>query len=111
MNIAAKMNLGARHAAGTYFLFLNDDTEVISPDWLEVMLQLCQRPDVGVVGAKLYFEDMTVQHVGVVLTGRGIPAACAPRYVRFFPGYFFSSVAIRNYLAVTGACLMTQRRV
>ena len=111
VNIAAKMNLGARHARGEYFLFLNDDVEVISPDWLEVMLQIFERPNVGVVGAKLYFGDRTIQHVGVVLTHRGIPEHVLRGTSGSSLGYFFSSVTNRNYLAVTGACLMTRKDV
>ncbi|WP_449229712.1 glycosyltransferase family 2 protein [Azospirillum argentinense] len=107
-NIAAKMNLGAQAATGDYVLFLNDDTEVINPDWLEAMLSLAQRPGVGVVGAKLYFEDGTLQHVGVTFCA-GLPDHIRRGFSGDDPGYFFSTVGQRNYMAVTGACMLLRR--
>lgn len=109
-NIAQKINLGAQYARGEYLLLLNDDTEVISPDWLTAMLQLAQRREIGAVGAKLYFEDGTIQHVGVTFIG-GLPDHIYRGFPGRFPGYFFSSAVNRNYLAVTGACLMTRKEV
>jgi O-antigen biosynthesis protein len=110
-NFSTKINLGARNAQGEHLLFLNDDCEVISPDWLSVMLQFSQRKGVGVVGAKLYFEDGTIQHAGVTLTRAGFPHHLSRSYPGSSPGYFYSLVANRNCLAVTGACLMTRRDV
>ena len=107
-NIATKMNIGARHAKGEYILFMNDDIKVISDDWLECMLQLCQRDGVGIVGAKLYYENKTLQHVGVAFWN-GMPDHIHRGFPTSSPGYFFSSVANRNYLAVTGAVLLTKR--
>jgi GT2 family glycosyltransferase len=109
-NIAQKINLGAQYARGEYLLFLNDDTEVISPDWLTAMLQLAQRREIGVVGAKLCFEGGTIQHVGVTFID-GLPDHIYRGFPGRFPGYFFSSAVNRNYLAVTGACLMTRKEV
>jgi GT2 family glycosyltransferase len=63
-NFSAKVNRGAAYARGEYLLLLNDDTELITPDWLEVMLGLAQQPDVGLVGTMLLFEDGTIQHGG-----------------------------------------------
>ena len=102
------MNLGARAARGEFLLFLNDDIEVISPDWLEAMVSLAQRPGVGAVGAKLFFEDGTLQHVGVAFC-KGLPDHVRRGFGGDDPGYFFSSVGQRNYLAVTGACVLTGR--
>ncbi len=107
-NVAVKMNLGARHANGDVLVFLNDDIEILSPDWLDAMLALLQRPGVGVVGAKLLFEDGDLQHVGVAFC-RGLPDHIRRGYPQTDAGYGFSSVANRNYLAVTGACLMITR--
>jgi glycosyltransferase involved in cell wall biosynthesis len=109
-NLAAKINLGARQARGEYLLLLNDDTEVISPDWLESLLEYAARPKIGAVGAKLYFPDGRLQHVGVILLD-GNPSH--PWYAApgSHEGYFRSTVFPRNYLAVTGACLMTRRDV
>lgn len=107
-NVAAKMNLGAQHDNGEYLLFLNDDIEVITPDWIEAMLSLAQRPGVGAVGAKLFFEDGTLQHVGVTFCN-GLPDHIYRGYPGDEPGYFFSSEGQRNYLAVTGACILLRR--
>jgi O-antigen biosynthesis protein len=109
-NIATKMNLGAREARGEYLLFMNDDIEVIAPDWMECMLQLCQRKGVGVVGAKLHYENESLQHVGVAFWN-GLPDHIHRAFPKEYPGYYFSAVANRNYLAVTGAVLMTKREL
>ena len=106
-NVAKKLNLGATVAAGPILLLLNDDTEPMSPDWLEEMLAHLEKPHVGVVGAKLLFLDRTIQHVGVVLNSAN------PDHVRrWVPrndrGYFFSSCSVRNFVAVTGACMLTR---
>jgi GT2 family glycosyltransferase len=107
-NIATKMNMGAKIAKGEYLLFMNDDIEVIAEDWMECMLQLAQRPGIGVVGAKLHFESGEIQHVGVTFWN-GLPDHIRSKFPETDPGYFFSSCSNRNYLAVTGAVLMTKR--
>ena len=109
-NIASKMNLGAAKASGDYLLFMNDDVEVINSRWIESMLQLCQRDKIGVVGAKLYFEDGSLQHVGVV-NAYGLPDHIHRGMPGNYPGYFFSAASNRNYLAVTGAVMMTKRSI
>jgi GT2 family glycosyltransferase len=103
-------NLGAKHAAGSHLLFLNDDMEIITPDWLECMLEYSQQAAIGAVGAKLFFPDGTLQHVGVTISdgNPGHPFYGAPGDD---PGYFFSNVVPRNWCAVTGACLMTRAEV
>ena len=110
-NVAEKINLGAGHASGEHLLFLNDDTEVIAPGWIEAMLQFSQRPEIGVVGAKLYYDDGTVQHAGVSFLADGMPDHVCSRFPGKSPGYYFNLVANRNYMAVTGACMMTRRAV
>jgi len=109
-NVAEKMNVGAAEAKGEFLLFLNDDIEVISPDWLEAMLSIMQIEGVGCVGAKLYFEDRSLQHVGVTFCG-GLPDHIRRGYPENDPGYFFSSVTSKNYMAVTGACVMVPRKL
>lgn len=109
-NIAEKMNMGAKEALGEYLLFMNDDIEAIADDWLECMLQLAQRPDIGVVGAKLYFENDKLQHVGIAFWD-GLPDHIGREMPGTHPGHFFSSCANRNYLAVTGAVMMSRRSV
>jgi glycosyltransferase involved in cell wall biosynthesis len=106
-NLASKMNLGAAKAEGEHLLFLNDDVEVITPDWLECMLEYSQQVEIGVAGVKLLFPDGRLQHVGVVLLD-GDPIH--PYYGN--PGgdigYCGGNLVIRNFSAVTGACLMTR---
>jgi GT2 family glycosyltransferase len=107
-NVAAKMNLGARAATGAVLIFLNDDVEIIAPDWIEAMLALLRIPGVGAVGAKLLFETGELQHVGVSVLD-ATPDHPRRTYPREDPGHFFSTAGNRNYLAVTGACVMVAR--
>lgn len=107
-NVATKMNLGARAARGEVLLFLNDDITVMTPDWIEAMLALLQIPGVGAVGPKLLFETGEIQHAGISVVD-ATPDHIRRGYPGDDPGHFFSSVGNRNYLAVTGACLMVRR--
>jgi GT2 family glycosyltransferase len=109
-NFAATINHGASQARGSQLLFLNDDTEVITPDWLEGLLEYAQQPDIGAVGAKLLFPHRRLQHIGVHLL-EGHPWHAFYGYPGDCPGYFDSHLTPRNYCAVTGACLMTRREV
>jgi GT2 family glycosyltransferase len=72
-NFSEKCNVGAARATGELLLFLNDDVQVITPDWIETLIGFCQEPDVGAVGCELLFEDGTIQHAGHVYIG-GNPA-------------------------------------
>jgi ADP-heptose:LPS heptosyltransferase/GT2 family glycosyltransferase len=103
-------NLGATAAKGEFLLFLNDDTEIIEPDWLDALVEHAERPEVGVIGARLLYPDRTVQHAGIFWTPRGgrhafrgVPGSD--------PGYFGLSLVERDVLAVTGACFMVRREV
>ncbi|WP_342150925.1 glycosyltransferase [Methylorubrum sp. SB2] len=107
-HFAAKMNRGALAARGDVLVFLNDDIAVITPDWIEAMLSLLAVPGIGAVGPKLLFEDGTLQHVGVVF-GEGFPNHVRRGYPGDDSGDHGSSLANRNYLAVTGACVMVGR--
>lgn len=104
-------NFGASHAKGEYLLLLNNDTEVINSDWLEEMLGYCMRPDVGIVGARLYYEDDTIQHAGVVLGFGGIAGHCFVQQPRSNTGYCHRIICAQNYSAVTAACMMVKRKV
>lgn len=110
-NYSAINNFGAKFASGEYILLLNNDTEVISPDWLEQMLMYAQRRDVGAVGAMLYYPDNTIQHAGVVIGMGGV----AGHYQKLLPrgesGYMNRLTVVQNYSAVTGACCMMRRDV
>jgi O-antigen biosynthesis protein len=109
-------NFAVSHAEGEYILLLNDDTEVISGEWMEAMLQHAQRPEVGAVGAKLLYPDGRIQHAGVI-TGVGNPwgpSVAAPshhHYPRGSPGHMGTVEMTRNYSAVTAACMMLRRAV
>lgn len=103
-------NFAAGQARGDMLLFLNNDTEVISRRWIEEMLMFAQRDDVGVVGAMLYFPDDTIQHAGVVVNGLGV----AQHLLRGRPrGYSANGhgINVKNYTAVTGACMMMRTDV
>lgn len=90
-------------------LFLNNDTEVMNPDWLEAMVQHFERIEVGAVGAKLLYPDHRIQHAGVII-GMGGIAGHSHKYVpEGSPGYFSRPHLIQEVSAVTGACLMTTR--
>ena len=102
-----KINLGASQAGGQHLLLLNDDTEVITPGWLECLLEYSQQDAIGAVGAKLLFPHGRLQHVGVNLLA-GNPVHAFYGYPRDHPGYGFSNLIPRNCCAVTAACLMTR---
>ena len=110
-NFSAINNEGFRAAKGEQILLLNNDTEVLSPDWLQEMLMYAQREDVGAVGAKLYYPDGTIQHAGI---GLGIKML-AGHYHRGFPkenpGYAGRLVYAQDMSAVTAACMMIPRKV
>ena len=104
-------NFAASRASGDHLVFLNDDTEVIEPSWIEALLEHSQRSEVGAVGAKLLFPDGKIQHAGVVV---GIQRKAGHAFWGFpgdHPGYMDSVRVIRNYSAVTAACMMTRRSV
>ncbi len=104
-------NEAARHCDSPILLFLNDDTSVIAEDWLDAMVELMERPEVGAVGAKLLYPSGTIQHAGVVM---GIFDNCGHAFKSLdgsVSHYFDFSDVIRNVSAVTGACLMTKRHI
>ncbi len=110
-NYSAINNFGAGYAQGEYFVLLNNDIEIITPGWLEEMLGNCQRPEVGIVGARLYYPDNTVQHAGIVVGIDGIAANMFPGLRRGQEGYYHKAAIQLNYSAVTAACLMVSREI
>ena len=110
-NYSAVNNLGVKHADGEYILLLNNDTQVISVNWIEELLMFAQRKDVGAVGAKLYYGDKTVQHAGVVLQMGAHRTAghvhC--RQGRDSIGYMGKLCYAQNVSAVTAACLLVSK--
>jgi GT2 family glycosyltransferase len=109
-NWARVNNFAASMATGEYLLFLNDDTQPITSDWLEQMLGYAQLPEIGAVGARLIYADGTLQHTGVCLPG-GNPTHPYYRCSGLHPGNFYSNKVHRNWSSVTGACLMTRAEV
>ncbi len=107
-NFSQRINLGVRASSGEYVLMLNDDTEIITPDWIEQLLWLAQQPNIGAVGAKLITENKQVQHAGIILT-EGSPAHLFYGLPDIGQGYLNGFCAYRNYLAVTGACILISR--
>ena len=109
----AKINNYAveRYAKGEHIVLLNNDIEVISPDWIGAMLEHSQREEIGCVGAKLYYPDDTVQHAGVIVGLGGYAGHSHKMYPRENPGYFNRLNVIQNVSAVTAACLMVKKRL
>ena len=110
-NYSAINNFAVSRTRGEVVLLLNNDTEIINPDWLERMLEHALRPEVGAVGAKLFFPDDTIQHGGVVLGIGGVAGHAHVHYPRESLGYQNRLMAIQNVSAVTGACLMIRKEV
>ncbi len=108
-NYSRANNLGAGYARGRFLVLLNNDTEVITGDWLEQMTYYSRMPDVGAVGAQLLYPDGSIQHAGVAVGMQGT----ADHYMRGFPGdadgYFGSLISAREVSAVTAACLMVKK--
>ena len=108
-NFSAINNLAAREAAGSFLCLLNNDTEVIEPRWLTEMMRYTVRPDVGAVGAKLLYDDGSIQHAGVVV-GIGEAAGHAHRFLPGDqPGYFRMPHVAQFVTAVTAACLVVEK--
>ncbi len=110
-NYSAINNFAVTQAEGDVLLFLNNDTEVINSDWIERMMEYVLRQDVGVVGAKLYYPDNTLQHAGVIVGLRGTAGHVLTGHRGDSPGLFSRLKRVQNYSAVTGACLMMRRDI
>lgn len=110
-NFSRINNFGVEKAKGEYLLLLNNDTEIISPECLEEMLHICMRDEVGIVGAKLCYDDDTIQHAGVVLGFGGIAGHTFIGSSRYDVGYASRIACVQDYTAVTAACMMTKRSV
>lgn len=104
-------NYGAGFASGEYLILLNNDTEVITKEWIEEMLMYAQRPEVGIVGAKLYYPDDTVQHGGVIVGLGGVAGHSHCRIEHDDPGYMGKMFYSQEMSAVTAACLMIRKSI
>ena len=110
-NYSAINNFGVVHAKGDYLLFLNNDVKSINPDWMEEMLGVCQRPEVGGVGAKLIYPDNTIQHAGCVIGMGGIAGHMFVDMPADRTGYLHKASLLQDMSAVTAACLMMKKEV
>jgi GT2 family glycosyltransferase len=110
-NYSALNNRAAEWSSADYLCLLNNDTIVITPDWLEDMVGYASQPGVGCVGAKLYYANARVQHAGVVLDPSQVTRHVFLNRSRQDSGYFGRLLVASNYSAVTGACLLVKRSI
>lgn len=110
-NFARLCNGSVAHAAGDHLLFLNNDVEVITPDWLEALVEHSQRTGVGAVGAQLLYPDSTLQHAGVTLGVAGVASHAFKYQPSDHLGYYALPHLVRNCSAVTAACAMVPKAV
>ncbi len=110
-NYSRLMNKAVDVSKGEYILLLNNDTEVISEDWIESMMEQSQRDSVGAVGAKLLYHNDTIQHAGVVIGLGGVAGHTFIGLPRDSHGYFYYITSTNNYSSVTAACLMVRKEV
>ena len=108
-NYSAINNFAVEQAGGEVVCLMNNDMEVITPDWLEEMTSQTLRPEIGAVGALLYYPDDTIQHAGVVLGLGGVAGHIFSRMPRGTDGYFNRARLVQNFTAVTAACLVVRR--
>lgn len=111
INFSAINRYAVSEIDSEYITFLNNDTEVISPDWIEAMLEFAQRKDVGAVGALLYYPNDTIQHAGVIVGIAGFAGHPHKHFQRNAFGYMGRAKLVQNLSAVTAACLMTKKSV
>lgn len=110
-NYSAINNYAVTKANGDFLLFLNNDTKVITPDWIEAMVEQAQRPSIGAVGAMLLYDDDTIQHAGVVMWAGVVADHSHKACLSTDRGYFGQIIDIGNVSAVTGACLLCRREI
>lgn len=110
-NFSAINNYGVTQAEGKIIGMINNDIEVISPEWLSEMVSHVCRQEIGCVGAKLYYDDDTIQHAGVILSIGGVGGHSHKYFPRASNGYFTRLKLIQNYSAVTAACLLVRKSV
>lgn len=110
-NYSAINNFGVKHTDGEIIGLINNDVEVISPEWLTEMVSHAIRPDIGCVGAKLYYSNDTIQHAGVITSLGGVAGHSHKHHPRNSVGYFHRLVLVQNLTAVTAACLLVKRTI
>ena len=110
-NYSRIINFGVKNSDGEYIIQLNNDTELLTPNWIEKMLGYCQREDVGAVGVKLYYPDQTIQHAGVIVGCLQVAAHIFRGLSKEDQGYFGRENLTQNMNAVTAACMMTKKSI
>ena len=108
-NFAAQNRVGVEQSRGEYLLFLNNDTEVLTPDWIEELLRVAQFPEVGAVGCKLLYPDGKIQHAGILANGRDIAVHAGINLDREHNLYCQMLNTLHETIAVTAACLMVPK--
>lgn len=110
-NYSKIINFGVKNSTGDYIVQLNNDTELLTPNWLQEMLGFAQRDDVGAVGAELFYPDNTIQHAGIIIGIGGVAGHVFKNLPKGIHGYFSKDAMIQNLSAVTAACIMTPKSV
>ncbi len=110
-NYSAINNFGVKYAKGEIIGLINNDIEIISNGWLAEMVQHAIRPEIGAVGAMLYYDNDTIQHAGVILGIGGVAGHSHKYFPKDAHGYFSRLKIIQNYSAVTGACLLVKKEL
>ncbi len=110
-NFSEINNFGVPKTKGEYLLLLNNDMEVLMPNWIEEMLMFAERPDVGAVGAKLLYPDDTIQHAGVIIGLGGVAAHSHLSFPKDAEGYMHRLKVVQNLSAVTAACLLMRKSI
>ena len=110
-NYSKIINFGVKNSTGEYIIQLNNDTELLTPDWLQEMLMFAQREDVGAVGVELFYPDKTIQHAGIIIGIGGVAGHVFKNIPKGMHGYFSKDAMIQNLSAVTAACIMTKKSI
>lgn len=110
-NYSKIINFGVQNVDGDFVLQLNNDTKVLTPDWLENMVGYAQNKEIGAVGSRLYYEDKTIQHAGIIVGLSGIAGNMLVNLPYGKHAYFGREAATRNVAAVTGACLLCRKEL
>jgi GT2 family glycosyltransferase len=110
-NFSTLNNLAARQANGSLICLMNNDIEILTPDWLEEMVSFAVRPEIGCVGARLWYPDGRLQHAGCVLGVGGIAGHAHKMLPRGYAGYFARAIMHQSLSVVTAACLLVRRDV
>ena len=108
-NFSAINNMASREAAGDFLVFLNNDMEIVTPDWLEQLLGICRRPEVGAAGARLVYPGGTIQHAGIIIGIGGIAGSMFVDMPANRTGYLHKASLLQDLSAVTAACMMVRK--